>query len=115
MEDWTDIIGEELENIEEPLPADDWSVLQQKYAAAQRKKRATAFAWAWEYLREEEFKGAIKESGGLCVMVLGCLEKHGQHLPVGCDSIKGDGIVKEAAKLEDVVIVKFANKGHKGN
>ena len=37
MKDWTDIIGEELENIEEPLPADDWSVLQQKYAAAQRK------------------------------------------------------------------------------
>ena len=46
MEDWTDIIGEELENIEEPLPADDWSVLQQKYAAALRKKRAAAFAWA---------------------------------------------------------------------
>ena len=46
MEDWTDIIGEELGNISEPLPADDWSVLQQKYAAAQRKKRAAAFAWA---------------------------------------------------------------------
>ena len=36
MEDWTDIIGTELENIEEPLPADDWSVLQQKYAASVR-------------------------------------------------------------------------------
>ena len=46
MEDWTDIIGEGLENIEEPLPADDWSVLQQKYAAAQRRKKAAAFAWA---------------------------------------------------------------------
>ena len=46
MEDWTDIIGEELENIEEPLPADDWSVLQQKYAAARRRKTAAAFAWA---------------------------------------------------------------------
>ena len=46
MKDWTDIIGEELENIEEPLPADDWSVLQQKYAASRRKKRAAAFAWA---------------------------------------------------------------------
>jgi hypothetical protein len=46
MEDWTDIIGEELENIEVPLPADDWSVLQQKYAAAQRRKKAAAFAWA---------------------------------------------------------------------
>ena len=46
MEDWTDIIGERLENIEEPLPADDWSVLQQKYAAAQKRKKAAAFAWA---------------------------------------------------------------------
>ena len=46
MEDWTDIIGEELENIEEPLPADDWSVLQQKYAASRRRKRAAFFAWA---------------------------------------------------------------------
>ena len=46
MEDWTDIIGEELESFEAPLPADDWSVLQQKYAAAQRRKKAAAFAWA---------------------------------------------------------------------
>ena len=46
MKDWTDIIGEELENIEEPLPADDWSVLQQKYAASRKRKRAAAFAWA---------------------------------------------------------------------
>ena len=46
MEDWTDIIGEELENIEESLPADDWSVLQQKYAASRRRKRAAFFAWA---------------------------------------------------------------------
>ena len=46
MEDWTDIIGEELENIEEPLPADDWSVLQQKYAAARKRKKAAAFVWA---------------------------------------------------------------------
>ena len=46
MEDWTDIIGEDLESIEEPLPADDWSVLQQKYAASRRRKRAAFFAWA---------------------------------------------------------------------
>ena len=46
MEYWTDIIGEELETIEEPLPADDWSVLQQKYAVVKRRKKAAAFAWA---------------------------------------------------------------------
>ena len=46
MEDWTDIMGEELGSIEEPLPADDWSVLQQKYAAARKRRKAAAFAWA---------------------------------------------------------------------
>lgn len=46
MEDWTDIIGEELENIEEALPADDWSALQHKYAASRRRKRAAFFTWA---------------------------------------------------------------------
>ena len=45
MEDWTDIIGEELVNISEPLPADDWNVLQQKYAAARRRRKAAVFAW----------------------------------------------------------------------
>ena len=46
MEDWTDIIGEELESVEVPLPADDWDVLQQKHAAFRRKKRAALFAWS---------------------------------------------------------------------
>ena len=45
MEDWTDIIGEELGNISESLPADDWNVLQQKYAAARRRRKAAVFAW----------------------------------------------------------------------
>jgi len=58
----------------------------------------------WEYLREEEFEGAIERSGGLCVLPMGCLEKHGQHLPVGCDSLKAIGVVEEAAALEDVMV-----------
>jgi len=58
----------------------------------------------WEELREEEFEGAIEKSGGLCVMPLGCIEKHGQHQAVGIDYIKACNIIEEAAKLEDVVI-----------
>ena len=46
MEDWTDIIGEELEGIEESLPADDWNVLQQKYAASRKKRAAHVYAWS---------------------------------------------------------------------
>ena len=58
----------------------------------------------WENLREEEFKDAIERSGGLCVMCLGCLEKHGQHLPVGTDSLKGDKIVELASEKADVMM-----------
>ena len=45
MKDWTDIIGKELESIREPLPADDWQALQQKYTIFRNRKRRTAFAW----------------------------------------------------------------------
>ena len=58
--DWTDIIGEQLESIREPLPADDWKVLQQKYAASHRKKRIAAFAWA----------GGIASAAAMVALVL---------------------------------------------
>ncbi len=58
----------------------------------------------WDNLREEEFEGAIEKSGGLCVIPLGCLEKHGQHLPVGTDYISAMDAALLAAKTEDVVI-----------
>lgn len=58
----------------------------------------------WEYLREEEFESAIERSGGLCILPLGCIEKHGQHLPVGMDSIFIQKLCEQAAELEDVVV-----------
>ena len=58
----------------------------------------------WENLREEEFDAAIEKSNKLCVVPIGCLEKHGQHLPVGTDTQTAYYIAKEAAKIEDVVV-----------
>lgn len=58
----------------------------------------------WENLREEEFDSAIEKSGKLCVIPIGCLEKHGPHMPVGADIIIARKIAEEAAKLEDVMI-----------
>ncbi len=58
----------------------------------------------WENLREEEFKAAIEKSGGLCVLPIGCMEKHGQHLPVGTDGYEAREAVERAAQLEDVVV-----------
>ena len=58
----------------------------------------------WEKLREEEFEGAIERSGGLCAIPIGCMEKHGQHLPAGCDSLHGSAIVTRAAAEADVTV-----------
>ena len=87
MEDWTDIIGEELDNIEEPLPADDWNVLQQKYAAAQRKKRAAAFAWA----------GGIKSVAAAVVLALMLIR------PADPTVLEED-MIAEAEVLEEVPV-----------
>ena len=46
MNDWTDIIGEELKGFEAPLPADDWDVLQRRRAAAVRRRKVVAWSWA---------------------------------------------------------------------
>ena len=54
----------------------------------------------WENLREEEFKDAIEKSKGVCIVPIGSLEKHGQHLPVGMDSIAAGEWCRLAAEKE---------------
>ena len=47
---------------------------------------------------------AIEKSGGLCILPLGCLEKHGPHEPLGTDFFIAKEIVELAAELEDVMV-----------
>ena len=95
MEDWTDIIGEELENIEQPLPADDWSVLQQKYAAAQKRKKAAAFAWV----------GGITSVAAAVALVLMLVRPDSSSVIPGSTGDLNDLIVETLPPLEDVVPV----------
>ncbi|MFA7637579.1 MAG: creatininase family protein [Monoglobales bacterium] len=67
----------------------------------------------WEYLREEEFKEAVIKSAGVCVLPIGCLEKHGQHLPVGTDVIHVTEVVRRAAEREPVVVFPTMYFGEK--
>lgn len=67
----------------------------------------------WEYLREEEFKEAIEKSAGVCVLPVGCLEKHGQHLPVGTDVIHVTEVARRAAEREPVVVFPTMYFGEK--
>ena len=67
----------------------------------------------WEHLREEEFREAIEASCGVCVVPVGCMEKHGQHLPVGTDSILATEIVRRAAEREPVCVFPTMHFGEK--
>lgn len=58
----------------------------------------------WINLREEEFPEAIKQSHKVCVIPIGATEKHGQHLPVGTDTLEGGKIAELAAEIEKVVV-----------
>ncbi|HBN82210.1 MAG TPA: hypothetical protein DDZ89_00015 [Clostridiales bacterium] len=58
----------------------------------------------WAYLREEEFDQVIEKSQGVCAMAVGCLEKHGQHLPVGTDILKTGKVLEMASEIEPVCI-----------
>ena len=58
----------------------------------------------WENLREEEFIPMLERSKGVCAMAVGCLEKHGQHLPLGTDVLKGGRILEMASEREEVCI-----------
>ena len=95
MEDWTDIIGEELENIEEPLPADDWSVLQQKYAAAQKRKKAAAFAWA----------GGITSVAAAVALMLLLVRPDSSSVISGSTGDLNDLVAETLPPIEDVVPV----------
>ncbi len=58
----------------------------------------------WENLRCEEFKDAIAKSNGVCVVPIGCLEKHGPHSPLGTDTIIATETCIRAAEKEPVVV-----------
>lgn len=67
----------------------------------------------WENLREEEFNDVIRDAKGLCIVPVGCLEKHGQHLPVGTDVIHITEIAKRAAQLETACVFPTMYFGEK--
>ncbi|MCX7590939.1 MAG: creatininase family protein [Kiritimatiellae bacterium] len=57
----------------------------------------------WEELTSEEFARAVRETG-VCVLALGVVEKHGDHLPLGTDFLNGHTIACLAAEKEPAVV-----------
>ena len=60
----------------------------------------------WENLTVKQFEQAVKDAG-VCVLPIGVLEKHGNHLPLGTDMISSRAVCEAAAKMESAVVFPY--------
>ena len=58
----------------------------------------------WPYTTSENFPALVEESKGVCVIPMGCVEKHGLHLPLGTDNIHSERLAYMASQLESVCV-----------
>ena len=58
----------------------------------------------WQELTAPEFAKAVKEVGGVCLLSIGCLERHSEHLPLGTDFLVGFDICRLAAEKEPAIV-----------
>jgi len=64
----------------------------------------TKLSTKWEELTAEEFRTAIQQSKGTCLLPFGILEKHGPHLPLGTDLLNVRYAALHAAEQEFAVV-----------
>jgi len=57
----------------------------------------------WEQLTATEFAAAARETG-VCIIAMGVIEKHSEHLPLGTDYLNGHRIACLAAEQEPAVV-----------
>ena len=58
----------------------------------------------WLYRTSGDFNELREAAEGLCVIPMGCVEKHGLHDPLGLDILKISHLAYEASKLETVCV-----------
>jgi len=58
----------------------------------------------WENLTAPDFAAAVKQTQGVCLLPLACIEKHGEHLPLGTDLFIGMEMARRAAEIEPAIV-----------
>jgi creatinine amidohydrolase len=58
----------------------------------------------WENQTPESLERLKKLSGGVCLLPIGCIEPHREHLPLGIDALRSHALCERAAKLQPAVV-----------
>ena len=61
----------------------------------------------WEELTAADFEAGIEKSGGVCILPIGVLEKHGDHLPLGTDMYIVTAIANKAAEQTSTIVFPY--------
>lgn len=77
-------------------------LLAANLACAQSK--LSTLSTRWEELTAEDFRSAIQQSKGTCLLPFGILEKHGPHMPLGTDLLDVRYITLRATEKEYAVV-----------
>lgn len=60
--------------------------------------------WKWDELTAHDFPAAVAAAQRTCIIPIGVLEKHGEHLPTGTDAINALAVAERAAAVEPVIV-----------
>jgi creatinine amidohydrolase len=58
----------------------------------------------WLELTSDALKGAIDDVQGLCLLPIGCIERHGPHLPLATDLLLAEEVARRAADQEPAIV-----------
>jgi creatinine amidohydrolase len=58
----------------------------------------------WDELTGDLFEEAVQRAGGVCLLPLSCIERHGHHLPLATDMLIGREVCNRAAALESAIV-----------
>jgi creatinine amidohydrolase len=58
----------------------------------------------WEELTSDEFAKGVTDCGGVCLLSMGVIERHGPHMPLGTDLLNGLNVCARAAEKEPAVV-----------
>ena len=77
-----------------------WAVILTILAGSAAFAQQAVLPAAYEELAATDVAKAIEQSGGVCMIPLGILEKHGPHLPLGTDLLDVRQVALRAARQE---------------